>query len=363
MSRIKLQYVQTFNARGHRYFYFRRPGHARIRLPGLPGSAEFMQAYQLALSDIVSSEVGRSRTMPGTISALVVTYYASTAFADLGEATRRYRRWLIEKLRAEAGNYPVKLLEPKHVEAMLAKIAKPHMRKQWLKMLRGLMAYAVQIGMRADDPTAGFKIKQRQGDGIRTWGEDEIEIFRRQHPLGSRARLAFELLLNTVQRRSDVIRMGRQHVRQTADGPVIAVTQQKTKAKLVLPLLPELVAAIEALPTQHLTFLTTANGKPYTGTGFGSWFREQCDAAGLRGFSAHGLRKAGCRRLAEAGCSEKQIAAWSGHRSLAEVARYTRAADQGMLARAAVDKMRTSTVKQADPDCQTMAQGIGEKGK
>jgi integrase len=358
VSQVRLQYVQTFNARGRRYSYFRKPGSARIRL-GLPGSTELMSAYQAALDAAPRIEVGATLTVPDTLSALVVAYYTSADFQDLGSTTQQIRRYLIERLRGDFGKYPVKLLEAKHINAMLTRITKPHMRKQWLKMLRGLMAYAVRIGMRIDDPTADFKIKQRQSDGIVTWGESEIEAFRNHHPLGSRARLALELLLDTVQRRGDVVRMGRQHIR----GDLIHVTQQKTGAKLRLPLLPELMAAIDATPSGHLTFLTTAKGKPFTAAGFGAWFRHQCDAAGLRGYSAHGLRKAGCRRLAEAGCTEKQIAAWSGHRSLAEIARYTKAADEEALARAAMDKMRTSAVKLVEPDCQTTGQPIGGKGK
>jgi integrase len=337
--RLELRYVQTFNARGHRYYYFRKPGCARIRLPGLPGSTEFMSAYQAALDAVPRIEIGAGRTVPGTISSLVVAYYGSADFRDLGPATQQYRRWLIEKFRAGFGSHPVGGLEAKHIGAMLTKIAKPPMRKQWLKMLRGLMRYAICIGMRADDPTIGFKIKQRQSDGIPTWGETEIEAFRRHHPLGSRARLAFELLLNTGQRSGDVRRMGRQHVQAGA----IQVTQEKTGAKLLIPMHHDLAETIAAMPTVGVkTFLVTPSGKPYTATGFKAWFRQQCDAAGVRHFSAHGLRKAACRRLAEAGCTEKQIAAISGHRSLAEVARYTRAADQAVLARAAMDKVRTS---------------------
>jgi integrase len=359
VTRIRLQFVQAFTSRGHVYYYFRKPGCSRIRLPGLPGSTEFMRAYEMALGSAPRMEIGAGRTVPGTVSALVAAYYSSADFRDLGQRTQQFRRWLIEKFRADFGRHPVKLLEARHVDALLKRIPTPHMRRQWLKTLRGLMAYAVSIGMRADDPTTGFKVKHRQSDGIATWGEAEIATFRQHHPLGSRARLALELLLNTVQRRSDVIRMGRQHVRDGA----IQVIQQKTKAKLRLPLLPELLAAIEATPSEHLTFLTTARGKPFTEDRFGHWFREQCDAAGLQGYSAHGLRKAGCRRLAEAGCTEKQIAAWSGHRSLAEIARYTKAADQEMLARAAVDKMRTSAVKHPESDCQTAPQAIARKGK
>jgi hypothetical protein len=49
------------------------------------------------------------------------------------------------------------------------------------------------------------------------------------------------------------------------------------------------------------------------------------------------------RRLAEVGATEKQIAAISGHKSLKEVARYTRAAEQKQLARDAMRKGKRRT--------------------
>jgi integrase len=98
-----------------------------------------------------------------------------------------------------------------------------------------------------------------------------------------------------------------------------------------------------ATPTEHLTFLVTEFGKPFTAAGFGNWFRERCNEAGLPHCSAHGLRKAACRRLAEAGCSAKQIAAISGHQTLREVERYTRAADQKKLASQALAQMIKNT--------------------
>jgi integrase len=63
--------------------------------------------------------------------------------------------------------------------------------------------------------------------------------------------------------------------------------------------------------------------------------------AGLRHCSAHGLRKAAARRLAEAGCTAHEIAAITGHASLKEVERYTRAVDQQKLATAAMEKTGT----------------------
>jgi hypothetical protein len=149
MTRIRLQFIQAFTSRGHVYYYFRKPGCARIRLPGVPGSTEFMTAYQTALDAAPRVEIGAGRTAPGTISALVVSYYSSTDFRDLGARTQRFRRWLIEKFRADFGRHPVKLLEARHVDALLKRIPTPHMRRQWLKTLRGL------IGLRREHPAAG----------------------------------------------------------------------------------------------------------------------------------------------------------------------------------------------------------------
>jgi len=79
--------------------------------------------------------------------------------------------------------------------------------------------------------------------------------------------------------------------------------------------------------------LTTAFNKPFTCAGYGNMTADAIGAAGLPDRSVlHGLRKAAARRLAEAGCTEKEIAAVTGHTTLKEVARYTRAVDQKRLA-------------------------------
>jgi integrase len=118
---------------------------------------------------------------------------------------------------------------------------------------------------------------------------------------------------------------------------MIAVRQEKTSTPLMIPMHPELRAVLESVPRTNLTFLTTGRGAPYDANGFGNWWRIQCDAAGLQHCSYHGLRKAAATRLANAGCTTDQVKAITGHRSLAEVARYTKAADQQRLARQALD--------------------------
>jgi integrase len=336
MTRLRLDYVHEYLDRhGKLRRYFRRPGFKRIPLPGAPGSDEFMTAYQLALAgQPPRPEIGAGRTKPGTVNAAIVGYYSSEAFRALAPGTQKLQRSILERFRAEHGDKRVALLPREFVIRALGK-RRPSVARNWLKTLRALLRFAIAEGFRADDPTQGVKPPRIKTDGIHTWTEDEIARYEARHPIGTKARLALALLLYTAQRRSDVVRMGRQHVRNG----MIAVRQQKTGAMLQIPVHPNLQEALDGLPEKQLTFLVTEFGKPFSFAGFGNWFRDRCKEAGLpKKCSAHGLRKAACRRLAEAGCSAHQIRAISGHASLREVERYTKAADQAELARQASPK-------------------------
>jgi integrase len=81
----------------------------------------------------------------------------------------------------------------------------------------------------------------------------------------------------------------------------------------------------------------TRTGGPYRPGDFSQTFGTWCDAAKLpKECTPHGLRKAACRRLAEAGCTAHEIMAISGHKTLSEVERYTKAVDQARMARNAM---------------------------
>jgi integrase len=108
---------------------------------------------------------------------------------------------------------------------------------------------------------------------------------------------------------------------------------------LLIPIAPELECTLALVPRKNLTFLLTERGAPFTAAGFGNWFRDRCDEAGLPQCSAHGLRKLAATRLAEQGCSEREIMAITGHRSVSEVSRYTKAAEQAKLAERAMAKL------------------------
>jgi integrase len=335
------KYVQAWldDRDGRAYYYFRRRGFPRVRLPGLPWSPSFMAAYEAALAG-PHTAIGSGRSKPGSVAFVVAAYLDSqTFFASKSPGTQRMRRGILERFRAAYGKRPFALLPPEWIEALLD-AKPPHAARSWLATLRSLCKFALKRGWLRSDPTVNIKLRAIKGDGFHTWTEDEIAQFEAHHPIGTKPRLALALLLYTGQRRSDVVRMGRQHVK---DG-VITVKQQKTGKPLAIPVHPDLQVVLDATPSEHLTFLVTATGKPYGGNAFSEQFRNWCDAAGLpKRCKPHGLRKAACRRLAEAGCSGNEIMAISGHVTMKELVRYTAAADQARLARNAM--VRTMAAK------------------
>jgi integrase len=338
LTKIRLRYIHEFRDRhGKVRRYVRLPGRKRVPLKGAPGTDEFMEAYRAALAgEAPRLEIGAKRTRPGTVNAAVIGYLNSAAFQSLAPESRRTRGNILEHFRMQHGDKRIALLQRVHIDRMVAaRASAPATARNFVSALRALMAHCMLEGWRADDPTQGIKLASVKSEGYRTWTEDNIAKFKATHPVGSRAHLALALLLYTAQRRSDVVRLGRQHLRDGA----VHLRQQKTGVPLTIPVHPDLAAAIEETKSEHLTFLTTQGGKPFSAGSFANWFREMCEEAGLRGLSAQGLRKAACRRLAEAGCSANVIAAISGHASLREVQRYTVAADQARMARAAMDSM------------------------
>jgi integrase len=289
-----------------------------------------MEAYQRAFS-AAPTAIGASRSKAGSVSAAIASYYASPAFKALATSSQGVRRSVLEAFRRDQGNLMMAAMPKKFVAAMLDGM-KPSAARNWLKAIRALVRHCIDIDLVKEDITLGIRLRRTKGE-FHTWSEEEIAAFEATFAIGTRERLALALGLYTGQRRGDVIRMGRQHLR---DG-VVHVRQEKTSAVLVIPVHPELARVLAAVPPTQLTFIQTLRGKPFTGHAFSDWFGKGCDKAGLGSqCTFHGLRKAACRRLAEAGCTAHEIMSISGHTTLKEVARYTKAVEQARMARNAM---------------------------
>jgi integrase len=327
MTVIRIPYVKAYLDRhGHVRRYFRKRGRKATVIPGVPGSAEFMAAYQTALGEPVPRPAARHRE--GTVSALIYDYLKSAAFSNLKPSSQSGYRVVLDRFGIAHGHRMVHDMPRAKVAAYIHEIGakRPGMANLTRKVLRRLLAHAVRLGYRNDNPITeidSYKLGTRH-----TWTDRELAAFEARWPLGTRERLAYALLL----RRADIA------------GGMIAVVQQKTGTALSIPIHPELTSALKAGPVNGLNLIGAADGRPITSATLTDLIKRAAAAAGLPPHCLpHGLRKAQMRRLAESGASTKQIAAVSGHKTLQEVERYTAAADQRRLSKSAIAKLRPRT--------------------
>lgn len=328
---------------GKERFRFRRAAFS-CYLPH-PSSKEYRAAYKAALEGL---KARRPRTAAGTVDDLVTRFYSSSQFQRGGEGWQALVRATLEPFREQLRDDLVRNFTFEHIEALLK--AKARKRKVGKRIIGGpaaasrlreqlirLFDYSIKLKLRTDNPAALAELPVKVGKkGFHSWIEEEITQFQARHPLGTKPRLALEIMLWTGLRRGDTVRLGPQHVR----GGRIIVVAGKTGKAVDMVAAPDLIEAIEAMPAVGMTtLLVTEYGKPFTVAGFGGWFRDRCNEAGLPHCTAHGLRKALARRAADLGATQQQLKAvgqWSSDR---DVATYTADAEQRALADAAMARV------------------------
>ncbi|WP_223639274.1 tyrosine-type recombinase/integrase [Rhodobacter sp. TJ_12] len=335
---MTLEHIQTIRtSKGKVYRYLRLPGQPRMKLPDLPiDHPDFLAAYAAASA----AAPKKLRAAPGTITALCEAYLRSEMFLAHSENYRALLRRHIDAIRAQAEDAKAAHLRPEDIADDLA-VLKPNVAGHRLKAWRQLCAFGADPTVRllkTDPSKSVIKPKAPKTEGHPPWSAAEIERFRCRWPIGSVPRACFELLYWTGARISDAVRIGPGMVGR--DG-VLAFRQQKTGDEAFVPwtcaLPPYAAAMIEdrdtmhaalACLTGHMTFLATHGGRTRSHKALGTVIADAARTAKIEGRSAHGLRKSRAMRLAEAGATTHQIAAWTGHQSLSEVQHYTEAADR-----------------------------------
>lgn len=344
MPRRKLPHIQVERTKTKVYYYFRRTrGGPRVRLPDEYGTPEFMAAYHAALKGEDAPKPVKAAK--GTLRWLVDTYKRSLAFAELADSTRRNRDRLLRAIcdtkgvhGKMAGDMPLSAITVETIETGMQRRVEggPEAANAFLKTMRGLLDFGVRAKAIRTNPARDVEMLSGSPDGFHTWTVEEVEQFEARHPVGTKARLAMDLMLYTGLRKSDVVLVTHKHI----SAGVMTITPKKTQrtsgVTVTVRLHPRLVESIKAAPTGDSYLLVTTYNKPFTANGFGNWFRDRCDEAGVPG-SAHGLRKAGATRLAEEGATTQQLMAYFGWTTSKEAERYTKAADRRRLGLAASD--------------------------
>ena len=355
--------VADFDRHGNMRIYLRRAGRPKYRFKAKPGTNEFHIEY----GDVLAGRIAplkperKPRIEPGSVRAAITAYISSIAFKTLSARTQHVRRNILDGFcqrpdgaGGHLGDLPLSALGPAQIRRFQSALAdRPEAANALVKALRAVMSEAVRADIVVTNAAAAVAyLPPARDGGFPAWTDADVEAFERAHPPGSMARLALRLF-QTGQRLGDVARLGPRNV----DGEHLRLKQQKTGAELTLPIPVTLRTELDLHPPGE-TFLLTEFGKPFSVAGLGNRFRKWCDEAGLTGISAHGLRKWTAAALAEAGATEKEISAVTGHASLKEVVRYTRSANQRKLADRAFAKMASaSSVENVPPKDNSSASG------
>jgi len=325
---------------GWRY-YVRQHGKL-VRLRGKPGTPAFLASYQEALCAVHQTKLkGTAKTWRW----LCQLYMASSEFEALAPATRSQRQRTMQSTWIEPlapgstylmGDCPLSKFTGMAVRMLRdRKQDTPEAANHRIKCIRSVFAWAIEMGHieEANPAREVRKLRSHNPDGHHTWTIAEVAKYRKRHAIGTKPRLALEILLFTGARRSDVVTFGRPMVQDGFLCWTEAKGRDRAPKERSIPILPELQAALAATPlTGTQTWLVTQYGRPFTTGGFGNWFREQCNAAGLTHCTAHGLRKSGATIAAENGATDRQLMAIFGWETAKQVTRYTRKADRRRLA-------------------------------
>ncbi|WP_235865801.1 tyrosine-type recombinase/integrase [Pseudovibrio exalbescens] len=308
---------------------------------------EFSEEYHAVVSGKLKQQPNnRTAWEPGTLGWLVEQFYKSKTYHEYAPSTQADRRSVLDSYCDFVGGLPFQRLEKEHLEGhQLQKRKTPAAADKLVKYVKKLYYWA----MEADSIKKRFPIESNPAKGIKymnesagyhAWTKKEVAQFRSQHPIGTKARLAFEIFINLGIRKSDIVKLGWSNI--TEDCITFVPTKGDSKkgaaGKLTLPIPPALKEILARVPRTQKTFILTEQGKPFTANGFGNKMRDWCDAAGLRNCTSHGIRKTAATNLAEAGASERQLMAVFGWTDPKMATFYTRAAEQKHLAKAAFEQ-------------------------
>jgi hypothetical protein len=322
-------------------------------LTGVPWSEGFMAQHaammERAAARAATTEIGAARTIPGSVNALIVSYY-KYILPTVSPRTAQSRRQMLESFRKTYGNALIHQTKREHILKIIAtKAATPHAANNLRATLRSLFEHAVALEWISDNPTLGVKrVRTVDTGGYHCWLDSEIVQYRAHWPRGTMQRLTMELALELTLRCEDVCGLGPQHRRpSTADAPhgLFDLRHSKNDSRTFIPISDELAATITAMgPLAHLTYVTALRGppRPRSPKQLSDSFRAWCAAAGLPHCTMHGLRKGNLRRHADAGASTKELQALGGHKSTRVLERYVENADRARLAVSAMAKLKAA---------------------
>ena len=353
---------QDVDRNGNIRTYLRVPGRPAVRLRSPVGSPEFAEEYAAAAAgQPLGAPKRRPQAAPGvlTFERLVEGFLASEDFKEGRQADARYRiktklRWAcglpVQKARPEGqfmGDKPISTFDTDFVAAIFNRCEKRGVGFRVKQILQLLFDWGIQNHHREvrTNPARDYRPRIRRPAEKRhkRWTEVEIAQFRAFYPIGTMPRLAMELIFESAARRSDVWRLGPQHV---SSSNVLSFTPKKTagntdvKVDVMLSDYVRRIIAATPAAHEHLRFIIGDRGRPFTRPeDLGRWFSRKAREAGLpEGFTAHGLRRSAATEAARAGCTDDELMALGGWTDINTARKYIDEANREGSGKAASSK-------------------------
>ncbi|WP_010142089.1 tyrosine-type recombinase/integrase [Oceanicola sp. S124] len=319
----------------------------RIALSVAPDHPQFVEIYRAARAGVILTPEAtpEERAIRYSIGWIAAKHLAAmerdVAAGATSPLTLKKRKGVMKVLTERYGDYAMAMPQPKLIELRDEFIATPARADSIIEGIRSMYRWACERGLCDVNPAVGISRIDPGKGGAVPWSPDDLQKFRAKHPAGTTPHLCLTLLMFTACRIGDAIWLGRAH--ETKVQGVQALRWQPSKrgsAEVTIPMLPPLFRATRAASAQGRTYLLNAKGLPFsTPDSLGNMFRRWCDAAGLQGRSAHGVRKAAGHLLAQEGCSQYQIMTIHGHTQAQTSEIYTRGVDRWKMAKDAMTSL------------------------
>lgn len=278
------------------------------------------------------------RIAPGSVDALLEAFQRSPEWHALAPKTRTMYRIYFRPLY-KLGREPARDVRRGILIGLRNAIATARgtgAATGFMRAASAAFAWAVDNDLIELNPA--YRVKGLRGGTLPAWSEPVLRAALAELP--EPYRRVVILAVHTGQRRGDLIRMSWADY----DGSAIRVRQEKTRVVVLIPAHSELKTELAEWRRSRgaVTILTNTRGQPWTGEHLSRELGKLVRGLGYGRFTLHGLRKLAAARLAEAGCSMREIAAIGGWRSLSMVQHYTRSADQEALARGAIVRLENA---------------------
>lgn len=324
MKRDRPAYVVSIKG----VLYFKRRGWPTRKFENQEIGKDFFTEYATILNG--TAPVPKAFLVKGLIAA----YWKSAKSQALAPRTREDYGKFLTRLETNAGDLPLKSIERKHVIAwrdQLAEKHSPHFANYFVRVLRILLEYGVDVGELDANAAKGVGAVKYKKEKPQPWPKELIKAARKARPHNDRTRLLFELLYCTGQRIGDVLAMEWKDI----VGGAVRVSQSKTGADLMIPITDDLRACLRLAERSGDTILTAyRKATPWAYRGAADAMMKLRKEIGAEAYTIHGIRHTVASEIGAAG-SDDEIAAITGHTTKAMIAHYAGAARQEARAKKA----------------------------